>query len=92
MNIILFPTSGRKFYYFTTKYAFYVDFLVGSKPGLLYCRWVLYHLNHQGSPRILEWIAIPSPADLPNPGIEPGSPELQANSLPTELSGKPLKR
>ena len=27
--------------------------------------------------------------DLPNPGIEPGSPALQADSLPTELSGKP---
>ena len=33
---------------------------------------------------------IPSPADLPNPGIEPGSPALQADSLPTELSGKPV--
>ena len=32
---------------------------------------------------------IPSPVDLPNPGIKPGSPELQADSLPTELSGKP---
>ena len=32
---------------------------------------------------------IPSPADLPNPGIEPRSPALQADSLPTELSGKP---
>ena len=31
----------------------------------------------------------PSPADLPNPRIEPGSPALQADSLPTELSGKP---
>ena len=30
---------------------------------------------------------IPSPADLPNPGIELGSPALQADSLPTELSG-----
>ena len=29
------------------------------------------------------------PADLPNPGIEPGYPALQADSLPTELSGKP---
>ena len=28
--------------------------------------------------------------DLPNPGIKPGSPALQAYSLPTELSGKPL--
>ena len=31
----------------------------------------------------------PSPGDLPDPGIEPGSPALQADSLPTELSGKP---
>ena len=30
-----------------------------------------------------------SPGDLPDPGIEPGSPALQADSLPTELSGKP---
>ena len=28
----------------------------------------------------------PSPEDLPTPGIKPGSPTLQANSLPTELS------
>ena len=28
--------------------------------------------------------------NLPNPGIEPRSPALQADSLPTELSGKPL--
>ena len=32
---------------------------------------------------------IPSPADLPDPGIEPGSPALQADSLPTKLLGKP---
>ena len=32
---------------------------------------------------------IPSPGDLPTPGIKPGSPALQADSLPTELSGKP---
>ena len=30
----------------------------------------------------------PSPGDLPNPGIKPGSPELQADSLPAELPGK----
>ena len=29
--------------------------------------------------------------DLPDPGIEPGSPALQVDSLPTELSGKPLR-
>ena len=33
---------------------------------------------------------IPSPGDLPDPGIEPGSPALQVDSLPTELLGKPI--
>ena len=32
----------------------------------------------------------PSPEDLPNPGIEPGSPALQADSLLIKLQGKPL--
>ena len=30
----------------------------------------------------------PSPGDLPDPEIEPGSPALQADSLPSELPGK----
>ena len=30
----------------------------------------------------------PSPGDLPNPGIEPRSPPLQADSLPAEPQGK----
>ena len=30
-------------------------------------------------------LRLPSPGDLPNPGIKPWSPALQANSLPTEL-------
>ena len=38
--------------------------------------------------RILVWVAIPSPGDLPDPGIEPGSPALQTNSLPSETPGK----
>ena len=29
----------------------------GSKPGLPHCRWILYQLNHKGSPRILGWVA-----------------------------------
>ena len=33
----------------------------------------------------------PSPGDLPNPGIKPRSPAWQADSLPTELSGKPTQ-
>ena len=41
--------------------------------------------------RILEWVAIPFflTQDLPDPGTEPGSPMLQADSLPSELLGKP---
>ena len=40
-----------------------------------------------GFPRQEYWsgLPFPSPGDLPNPGIEPGSPALQADSLPTEL-------
>ena len=38
--------------------------------------------------RMLERVAIPSPGDLPNPGIEPGSPALQADSLPSGPPGK----
>ena len=30
----------------------------GLNLGLLCCRWILYRLSHQGSPRTLEWIAI----------------------------------
>ena len=33
-------------------------------------------------------LTFPSPGDLPNPGIKPRSPALQANSLPSELPGK----
>ena len=34
-------------------------------------------------------LPLPSPGDLPNPGIEPGSPALQANALSSEPPGKP---
>ena len=34
-------------------------------------------------------LPIPSPEDLPDPEIEPGSSALQADSLPAELPGKP---
>ena len=54
-------------------------------PGLLHCRRILYQLSHKGSPRILEGVAYPFSADLPDPGIEPGSHALQPDSLPTEL-------
>ena len=45
--------------------------------------------------RILEWVDILSPGDLPHPGFEPESPALQADFLPPEPVGKivgPLKQ
>ena len=34
-------------------------------------------------------LPFPSPGDLPNPGIEPGSPALEADALTSEPPGKP---
>ena len=44
-----------------------------------------------GFPRQGSWsgLLFPSPGDLPNRGIEPGSPALQADSLLSEPPGKP---
>ena len=41
--------------------------------------------------RMLEWVAVPSPGGVPNPGIEPRSPALQADSFSAEPPGKPRK-
>ena len=56
------------------------------------------HCSPPGSPlheiflaRILEWAAISSPGDLPDPGIEPMSPALAGRFFTTEPPGKPLK-
>ena len=45
-----------------------------------------------GFSRLEYWsgLPFPSPGDLPNPGIEPQSLALQADSLPSESPGKPL--
>ena len=55
---------------------------------------IVYQLSHKGIPSILKWVVTEklflSPGDLPNPGIEPGSPVLQVDSLPTELSGNAM--
>ena len=40
--------------------------------------------------RILEWVAISSPGDLPSPGIKPESPELTSRFFTTEPPGKPV--
>ena len=44
-----------------------------------------------GFSRQERWGGLPFPFlwDIPNPGIKPGSPALQVDSLPPELPGKP---
>ena len=56
--------------------------LHGLQPGRLLCPW--------GFSREEYWSGLPcpSPGHLPNPGIEPRSPALQADSLLSELSGE----
>ena len=67
----------------------------GSNPGLPHCRRIVLHAESQGKPKntgvgclsllqriFLIWSISPM-------GIEPRSPALQMDSLPTELSGKP---
>ena len=46
-----------------------------------------------GFSRQEHWSGLPftSPGDLPDPGIEPKSLALQADSLPSELQGSPVK-
>ena len=49
--------------------------------------------KYKNSGRLQEYwrgLPFPSPGDLPNPGIEPGSPTLQADSLLSEPPGSPF--
>ena len=60
----------------TQSYSTLCNFMDCSLPGF----------SVHGTPqvRIQEWVAIPSPVDLPDAGIKPRSPALQADSLPSE--------
>ena len=53
----------------------------GLQSARLLCPW--------DSPGKNTGVGSPSPGDLPHPGIEPRSPALQADSLPSEPPGKP---
>ena len=56
----------------------------GLQPTRFLCPW--------GFSRQEYWSGLPilSPGKLPDPGIEPGFPELQVDSLPADLSRKPM--
>ena len=51
----------------------------GLNPGLPHCWWILYQLSHK------EWVAYPFSSRSSNPGIEPGSHELQVHLFPMKL-------
>ena len=59
----------------------------GSNPGLPYCRQILCQLSHRVAREHWSAQPIPSPVDLLDPGVELGSPALQADSLTTGLLG-----
>ena len=64
----------------------------GSNPGLQLCMRIFYHLNHQGSSRILEWVVCPFSRGFSDPGIDLGSPALQVDFLPAEPPRKPFTK
>ena len=61
----------------------------GSNTGLPNYRQIFHHLSHQETQEYWRGQPIPSPGELTDPGIEPGSLALQVDSLPAELPGKP---
>ena len=67
--------------------------LVTKSCPTLMTPWTVAHQTplSTGFSRQEYWIGLPfpSPGDLPDPGTKPRSPTLQADSLPTELGGKP---
>ena len=48
-----------------------------------------HNIVKQSSSEYWSGLPFPSPGDLPDPGINPGSPALQADALPSEPPGKP---
>ena len=73
----------------------FLENLVDKSCLTLAIPWTVAHQAplSMGFSRQEHWsgLPFPSPGDLPNPGVEPGSPALQADSLPTEIWGEPIQ-
>ena len=63
----------------------------GLNPCLPHCKWILYHLSHQGSPRILEWMAYSFSRGSSWPRDQMGVSCIAGGFLPVELPGKPIE-
>ena len=59
-----------------------------AQPCPILCDPIDYTVYGILQARMLEWVAFPFSRDLSNPGIEPRSSALQADSLPAEPQGK----
>ena len=58
-----------------------------SRVRLFATPWTIQSMEFS-RPEYWNGLPFPSPGDLPNPGIKPRSPALQADSLPAEPQGK----
>ena len=76
----------------------------GWNSGLLHCRQILYQLSHQGSPKIVEWVAYPSSRGPSQPRNQTGvfciaggffaswaTREAQSNHTPIKINLKKPK-
>ena len=99
----IFPTQGSNpclpdcrwiLYHWATWEALFNLLIFNKKWKSLSCvllfmtAWTIQSME-SSRPEYWSGYPLPSPGDLPNPGIKPRSPTLQTDSLPTELSGKP---
>ena len=62
----------------------------GANLGLPHCRRILYQLSHNGSPRILKWVAYPFSSRSSWPRNWTRVSHIACDSLLAELPGKPV--
>ena len=79
-----------------TSYTYFFSYCVQlpSRVQLFETPWTIAHQAPLSmgiiQARIPEWVAMPSSLDVPDPGIQPRSPTLQVDFLPSELPWKPF--
>ena len=62
----------------------------GSNPSLLHCRQIRYCLSHQGSPRILEWVAYPFSRGTSQPRNQTGVSCIAGGFFTDSYQGSPF--
>ena len=94
-NTFLVESLGIVFVYICIYIYIYIVVVKSlSRVQLFVTPWTAAHQAPQsmGFSRQEYWsgLPFPSPGDLPDPGIEPGSPALEADALTSEPPGKPI--